>query len=112
MGRFKMCWGMGERLVTRRSTKVHEESRRSTKNHEDPRRTRRSTKDTGDPRRTRRFSISGFFVDLRVYARLIVSTLPANDVLKRRSAVGAGPFTTAPLVLYCEPWHGHVNVPD
>lgn len=24
----------------------------------------------------------------------------------------AGPRVTAPLVLYCDPWHGHVNVPD
>src|SRR5689334_23109084 len=42
----------------------------------------------------------------------MVSTLLANCVLKRRSAEGAGPFVTAPFVLYSEPWQGHWNVPD
>ena len=42
----------------------------------------------------------------------MVRTLLANDVLKRRSDAGAGPLTTAPLVLYCEPWQGQVKVPD
>ena len=37
------------------------------------------------------------------YARLIVRTLFENDVLKRRNDAIAGPFTTEPLVLYCEP---------
>ena len=44
--------------------------------------------------------------------KLMVSTLLANCVLKRRKEEGAGPFVTAPLVLYCEPWQGHTNVPD
>jgi hypothetical protein len=42
----------------------------------------------------------------------MVSTLLANCVLNRRSEDGAGPFVTAPLVLYSDPWQGHWNVPD
>src|SRR5207248_8698356 len=38
-----------------------------------------------------------------IHARLMVSTLLANNVLNRRKDAGAGPFITVPLVLYCEP---------
>ena len=36
----------------------------------------------------------------------MVSTLLANRVVNWRRALFAGPMTTAPLVLYCEPWQG------
>jgi hypothetical protein len=42
--------------------------------------------------------------------RLIVRTLFAKLVRNCASARVAGPFTTAPLVVYCDPWHGHSNV--
>ena len=43
----------------------------------------------------------------------MVSVFPENLVAKVVSARVAGLFTTAPLVLYCEPWQGQMNVvPD
>src|SRR5581483_8584215 len=35
--------------------------------------------------------------------------LASRDTASHGSAFGAGPFTTAPSSLNCEPWHGHAN---
>ncbi len=40
----------------------------------------------------------------------MVSALTVKAVVKRCNGREAGPFTTAPVVLYCDPWHGHVNI--
>ena len=37
---------------------------------------------------------------------MIVRTPPAKRVANERNDVVAGPWITAPLVLYVEPWHG------
>jgi len=41
---------------------------------------------------------------------VIVSVVPANCVANCRSAIVAGPLTTAPVVEYRDPWHGHTYV--
>src|SRR5690242_15486513 len=42
-------------------------------------------------------------------ATVIVRTPFAKTVANDCSARGAGPWTTAPLVLYREPWHGQTH---
>lgn len=41
---------------------------------------------------------------------MIVSTLFEKLVAKRVSGLDAGPWTTPPVALNCDPWHGHWNV--
>jgi hypothetical protein len=42
---------------------------------------------------------------------VIVIIVPLNDTANEARLFVAGPRVTWPDVLYCDPWHGHVNVP-
>ena len=37
-------------------------------------------------------------------------TVPGRRRQARGRTSGAGPRTTLPWLLYCEPWHGHMNL--